>query len=149
MEPENSPDMPVVAGIEEPNEKYEEAIAQMRQWLSKIYSASKVDRALHIELAYTPDSVEQELRLRAKIWTSNNVYTIVAHLSHCLSCTEEEPLHTYLGCTVCGRKARTGETWNRGNDLADGKFSEETWQKILQDIVRYEAEEVKSERWKN
>lgn len=44
----------------------------------------------------------------------------------------------YLGCVVTARKMRAGEDWNRGNDLADGPFNEETWKRILATIVNYE-----------
>lgn len=126
---------------EDPVELYEKAIMQMRLWLSCIYSPSKVDRALEVEYITVPDSNVQKLYMCAKIWTVNNIYSITSSI-HAL-CPPE-----YLGCSAQSRKPRTGETWTRGNDLADGDFGEETWHKILCDIVRYEAKEVKSEKWK-
>jgi hypothetical protein len=33
---------------------------------------------------------------------------------------------------------RAGEDWVRGNDLPDGPFSKETWDRIIYAIVRYE-----------
>lgn len=133
--------VPVRGPIEEPEELYEESIAQMRKWLSDIYPASKVDRALHIEYITVPDSIVKKLYMRARIWTLNNVYYITASIH-----TQNPP--GYLGCIGDSRKCRTGETWTRGNDLADGRFKEETWQNVLCDIVRYEAEEIKSWKWK-
>lgn len=44
----------------------------------------------------------------------------------------------YLGCTSKCRKIRAGEDWTRGRDLADGKFTRETWEKIKGDIISYE-----------
>jgi hypothetical protein len=44
----------------------------------------------------------------------------------------------YLSCQVTARKARAGEDWFRGNDLPDGPFTIETWNKILECIVKYE-----------
>lgn len=44
----------------------------------------------------------------------------------------------YIGCTVVTRKMRAGEDWIRGNDLPDGPFVKETWDRILKSIVRYE-----------
>lgn len=133
--------VPHVPLNENPVELYEKAIMQMRLWLSCIYSPSKVDRALKVEYISVPDSNVQKLYMRAKVWTVNNVYSITSSI------------HTlyppgYLGLDAQSRKPRTGETWTRGNDLADGDFGEETWHKILCDIVHYEAEEVKSEKWK-
>lgn len=126
---------------DEPNEFYEDAIAQMRSWLEAIYPASKVDRALKVEYVNVADSVVPKLYMRAKIWTYNNVYSITASI-------HQHYPPGYLGCSYQSRKPRPGEIWNRGNNPAFGKFSEETWCKTLLDIVRYEAEEVKSERWK-
>jgi hypothetical protein len=45
---------------------------------------------------------------------------------------------TYLGCIATTRKFRVGEDWNRGNDLPDGYFCRETWEKIKNAILRYE-----------
>jgi hypothetical protein len=45
----------------------------------------------------------------------------------------------YLGCIASSRKAEMGEDWTRGMDLSDGKFSEETWNKIMADIVSAEC----------
>ena len=44
----------------------------------------------------------------------------------------------YLGCTAGSRIARPGENWLRGNDLPDGPFSRETFDKIIMAIVGYE-----------
>ena len=137
--PVDTPEMPLA---DDPHEMYEEAIIQMRSWLSCVYPPSKLDRAFKVEYVdLRPESRIPKLFLKARIWTLNNVYSITSSIH-----TLNPP--GYLGCGANSRKARTGETWTRGNDLADGKFSEETWQRILQDIVRYEAEEVRSEKWK-
>ena len=49
---------------------------------------------------------------------------------------------TYLGCGVTARRARPGEDWNRGSDLPDGKFSWETYNRIMSGIVGYELKEI-------
>ncbi len=140
--------LPLPNPNEDPVEMYEEAIAQLRDWLSGIYQPSKVNRALQIDYIdpkllpfQVSESPVRKLYMRSKIWTMNTVYSITASM-HVLNPPG------YLGCGACSRKPRTGETWERGNDLADGDFCEATWQKILQGIVRYEAEEVRSEKWK-
>ena len=66
-----------------------------------------------------------------KIFTDANAYKIIAVES-------DESYNGYLGCQGHSRKPRAGEDWTRGNDLADGPLTEETWQKILGDIVSYE-----------
>lgn len=52
------------------------------------------------------------------------------------------PAAGYLGCTASARKSRAGEDWNRGSDLADGVLCEDTWLRILRDIVAYELVQV-------
>ncbi len=147
--PEGSPaamtpvsDKVLIKPLVDPVEMYEEAIAQMREWLSAIYPASKIDRALSIKNMKVSESIYPELHMRAKIGTFNNIYCISSTMH-----VDNPP--GYLGCGSLSRRFRPGETWGRGNDLADGKFCEETWCKIIKDIVRYEAEEVKSEFWKD
>lgn len=48
----------------------------------------------------------------------------------------------YLGCQVSARKPLAGETHTRGNDLADGFFTEATWQQIKSDIINYELVKI-------
>lgn len=49
---------------------------------------------------------------------------------------------TYLGCIASTMYYRPGENWTRGNDLPDGKFCRETWDAIVNAIVRYELQKV-------
>lgn len=49
----------------------------------------------------------------------------------------------YLGCICSLRKPYAGEDWTRGNDLSDGSYSEQTWNKILRDILSNELKEIK------
>lgn len=51
----------------------------------------------------------------------------------------------YLGMTVSSRVARPGETWLRGNDLHDGKFSKETFGQMMDEVLTYELREVSDE----
>ena len=140
--PENVKITPPVHGpVDEPNPVFENAIDKMRGFLCDVYRPAQVDRAL-----FTRVTDAGELIMRAKIWTHTNEYNITA--------TIREPIHRHdapsncLGGSATSRKSRSGETWHRGNDLHDGRFNEQTWDGILIGIVRYEAEEVKSERWK-
>lgn len=63
---------------------------------------------------------------RARIHGDNHTYCIVAKAD-------------YLGCTMTNRYPDPGETWLRGCDLADGKRTVETWNRIVADIERMEA----------
>ena len=47
----------------------------------------------------------------------------------------------YLCCEYDARKPLPGETWTRGGDLFDGSLNEETWNKIMQDILSVELAE--------
>lgn len=75
--------------------------------------------------------------LKLCIYTDTNRYSITAHEGN----AEKQ---SYLGCVASSRKPRAGEDWTRGRDLADGPFTEETWRKILADIVSYELVRVHS-----
>lgn len=77
-----------------------------------------------------PDRSAYEFRFLCNIYTENNRYRITAR-----DRSEDEG---YLGCTVSDRKSRAGEDWTRGRDLADGKFTRETWEDIKNDIIRRE-----------
>lgn len=86
----------------------------------------------------TTDSSGFEHRFCFIVYTDTNSYNIRA-------VERNAPAKSYLGCTSKSRKPRAGEDWYRGNDLADGDLSEETWRRILADIVAYEL--VHTRRW--
>uniref|UniRef100_A0A6M3K5Y7 Uncharacterized protein n=1 Tax=viral metagenome TaxID=1070528 RepID=A0A6M3K5Y7_9ZZZZ len=75
------------------------------------------------------DINEADDMIGVRLYTDGHVYSIKA-------------TPVFLGCTASTRKARPGEDWTRGNDLADGEFNEETWLKILKDIVSYELKSI-------
>jgi len=122
------------------DEAFEHARFLVRKWLSQIYGEGKAERAIN--------AIDDDRIIRAKIWTATNEYSIVASFDEKYGYKRDDCFKGYLGCVSSCRKSRTGEDWFRGNDLADGRFSEETWRKILFDIVAYEAENVKSTEWK-
>ena len=71
-----------------------------------------------------------EFEFRFNIYTESHCYRINA--------VDRSKDEGYLGCTASTRKPKAGEDHTRGNDLADGKFTRETWEKIKSDIVAYE-----------
>jgi hypothetical protein len=120
------------------------AVSTLKAWLSEIYSPEQIDRCIMVDA--------HERRVLAKIWTAANEYTIIAVIPEDIpeGCKPADALAvSYLGASSNSRLQRPGETWNRGNDLPDGKFSVETWRAILAGIVRYEAQEIKSTRWRD
>jgi len=119
------------------NPTLEKAVGQVRAWLGHIYSPSQIGKAVHVR----PEDGEFG-SIHVKIWTNTNEYRV------CISLKSLRQGDAYMGAYVSTRKPRAGETWTRGNDLPDGRFSEELWHRILTAIVRYEAQEIKSESWK-
>ena len=73
--------------------------------------------------------------IRFYIYTDNYSYQISAHML-------PDTGRSYLGCITSARKTRAGETWHRGNDLADGSLTLDTWLKILSDTLSNESVEV-------
>lgn len=72
--------------------------------------------------------------------TARGVRIFTAEHAYSIRAIERDGEAGYLGCTVSKRKPHAGEHHTRGNDLADGSLSEETWQRILADIVSYELQ---------
>jgi hypothetical protein len=68
---------------------------------------------------------------RYRFYTANHRYSITAKAE----CVDHPG---YLGCQVSTRKPRAGEEHTRGNDLRDGRFTDETWHGILCDIIAFE-----------
>lgn len=70
---------------------------------------------------------------RIHFFTDTNHYTLIA--------TEGDPGH--LSCYSESRKPRAGETWVRGNDIADGPLTEQMWHTVLGLIVSYELVRIR------
>lgn len=120
------------------NPMLEQAYEKVREWLGAVYRPSQIDRAIHV----CPDAGEYGA-IHIKIWTDTNEYRIRIVLM------PKELENAYMGASAAARKPRVGEDWTRGNDLPDGKFSEKLWLDIMVAIVKYEAQEIKSDRWKD
>ncbi len=100
-------------------------------WLSGLVRFGRADD--HIE-GFDGPSSPGEAKRTIRIYTDTNFYNI--------SAIERDGKDGYLGCVASGRKPRAGEDWHRGSDLADGPLTEETWQRILGDIISYEMVKV-------
>jgi hypothetical protein len=79
--------------------------------------------------------IETDEDMRVKIYTNDHCYSIYAKYPKSDANGAD---NGYLGCTVTTRKPLAGEDWNRGNDLADGGCGQETFNKIVWDILAYE-----------
>lgn len=105
----------------------------LRSWLQEICRLSNDIPFVRWDTRNTT-SGGIEFHTKVFIYTHNNRYSIVA--------TTKKDGSSYLGCGVTCRKPRAGETWERGNDLSDGSFTRETWEKIKNDIIAYELVKV-------
>tara|TARA_Y100000310_G_scaffold55023_1_gene50429 strand:+ start:14062 stop:14442 length:381 start_codon:yes stop_codon:yes gene_type:complete len=109
----------------------QEMRAQLEEWMELMKHGYR-DSMMYMELDY--DSYIAG-RIFMKLYTDTNCYNI--------SAVPDRPAeNSYLGCTVSSRKPRAGEDWTRGSDLADGEFSQDTWFRILSDIVGYELVKI-------
>jgi len=107
------------------------------KWLGSISRFSKVEDFIYI-------SDYKKGKIQLKIFTKDHLYAISAVLAGIRDKKRFEGREDngYLGCIANTRKPRASEDWNRGNDLADGDYSEKTWQEIKDDILAYELVKV-------
>ena len=77
-------------------------------------------------------ATEQFVHMR--IYTATNRYRFRA--------VERSDDEGYLSCQGSGRKPRAGANYTGGRDLHDGPLTEETWARILAEIVSYEMVRV-------
>lgn len=100
---------------------------QLDQWISElVFPGFTKDFIQELEGSGEPDEVKRKLCF----YTEEHQYIINA--------IERPDGKSYLGCGVLTRKERAGEDWKRGNDLPDGPFNKETWNRIVYSIVNYE-----------
>lgn len=108
-------------------------LLDFENWLDDLRRYGGREGVEVVEYRPVPD-IDGERLMRVRIYTDVNCYNITA--------VERRNGHSYIGCASTCRKPRAGEDWHRGNDLADGSLSRETWQRILADIVSYEMVRV-------
>jgi len=97
------------------------------QWIAElVYPGIGIDFIEEIKGSGQPGKTERTFCF----YTDKHRYVINA--------IDEDEKVGYLGCTVTARKRRAGENWTRGNDLPDGPFNKETWNRIIYAIVNYE-----------
>lgn len=108
-------------------------LQDLRLWIERDLSRFSRTQDHLQELVTDPDKEVGRTTWRFCLYTDNNRYVFRA---------TESPESDYLGCIASSRKPRAGEDWNRGRDLMDGPLTEQTWRKILADIVSYEMVRV-------
>jgi len=106
---------------------------QFEMWLKEICRWDRDDWFVHWSDKNNNEG-GSDLIGRCYVYTHNYRYCIVAK--------KHEDGRTYLGCTMSCRMPRAGEDWTRGNDLPDGKFARETWNRIKNAIIQNELVKV-------
>ena len=104
----------------------EKGYGEFIKWLKGIARYGNIERTMLV--------FDYEDRVNVKFFTAEHSYSISARLP--------ENDKGYLGCTSSCRTPKVGETWTRGSDLADGKYSEKTFIEIMADIVGYEMKNL-------
>jgi len=97
------------------------------QWLKELVYPGEVE-----------DFVEEKSRYINLKESAREVILYTDEYEYIISAIERKNGKSYLGCGVLARKTRAGESWARGNDLPDGPFNKETWNRIVYAIVNYE-----------
>jgi len=106
-------------------------IEEFKEVLATFGKFSNFEKQIDVQTKFDIHSDEDEEKIFAvDIYTDRHKYNIKA--------VERKNGKSYLGCIADSRKPNAGEKHTRGNDLADGTLSLETWYKILGDIVSYE-----------
>jgi hypothetical protein len=105
-------------------------ITELKEWFKEIGRFIRPDKFLLIDDQEGEGGNGYEHRLKVTLFTDRHQYHIKA-----INRSKDEG---YLGCIAQRRKSRAGEDWFRGNDLADGKFVRETWERIKNDMLSYE-----------
>ena len=120
-----------------------EAFKRLMGWLDEGYGFSPSVENVIIWKP-TPASREHDCNIVAQVSTQSQVYTLTVGYREGNRTVED----LYFGATVKSRRMRAGETWRRGRDLHDGKFTEACWHRILADILSCELVKYQSNEWK-
>lgn len=103
---------------------------EMVSWLEEICPFQEVQK--YVKYYYSP---EWPIDHSFSLYTKEYQYNIKVRL-------DDKNKPNYISATVLTRKPRAGEDWNRGNDLPDGKYSREKWDKIKGAIIAAELVKV-------
>ena len=117
----------VELSLSEPEEiKMKTKMDMLNDWLDKLIFPGETSDFIQ----EVGEPIYNEIKRKIYLYTEDHKYMIVA--------IDRENDNGYLGCQVSTRKPRAGEDWTRGNDLPDGPFNKNTWNSILNGIIRYE-----------
>ena len=117
----------VIKSERDDDESFKGLVLQL--WIEEMIYPGKTDDFIQ-QIESSNDPVRGEWKMKFCIFTNEHKYHIVA--------IDRRSDDGYLGCQVSTRKYRAGEDHLRGNDLPDGPFTIDTWNRILNAIIRYE-----------
>lgn len=100
---------------------------QILAWLRRDFYRFAGDE--HLDIIESSDN-----RVRLKLYSDVNQYSL--HVT-------VDGDNSYLGAVGASRKPRAGESHTRGNDLYSGTLSEETWDRIKNDIISFELVRIR------
>jgi len=99
--------------------------SRLRSWILEL--------GMRSETLWNPKMVwvdYEAFRVYVRFYTETNEYRIrVDSLSESAIA---------LRCIAVSRKRRAGEGWHRQNDIIEGPFSKDTWNKMLMEMLCYE-----------
>jgi hypothetical protein len=98
------------------------------QWIDELIYPGKAED--FVQNLGVDEPADGEVESSIRLYTEEHQYGITA--------IDRPDDDGYLSCSVTARKARAGEDWTRGNDLPDGPFNRETWERILNAMINYE-----------
>ena len=102
----------------------------IEKWLPEIINTN-IDKYMKIESASGESDCDSYThKISFCIYTNNYTYIF--------KCIDNSFNDGYLCCSCESRKTLSGENWLRGNDLIDGDFSLDTWEKIKCHIIKNE-----------
>lgn len=103
------------------------------KWLKNTVRYGNVDSQV---LIFKLIDESRDNYFRCYLYTNDNRYSIIGYPSI------EKKTKGYLGCIASRRKSEVGEDWTRGSDLHDGKYSKDTFNGIIEDIVSFELKSL-------
>lgn len=106
-------------------------LKQLKTWFKEFYTINRENRVKeHFLIQKLSDNpLDNREGFKCQFYTRTYQYNVIA-------------TDSYLGASFLVRKPLAGEDWNRGNDLADGNFSQETWDRIKSEIIRNEIVKI-------
>lgn len=116
-----------------PTDLHRQALERLK-WFWSENPPKFADFDTHTVVVFEDDAV------RLRIYTAKYLYSFV------VSIKPDEPIEEwYLGGYLGGRVLKPMADYTGGNDLADGRFTMDTWSRIMADALGSELEPVKED----